>query len=710
MAMDSLKSILSKSRSKWRSLPVASRVAVVVALGMSVFSVAWLMIPSSPQLHPMFNSRQFTQSELNSMTQVFANNGLDKWEIKDGCMCVPLAERANYIAALSGTFEPNATTSSVESVLQDNSIWDSPSTRNLRLQNAREKDLARVIALMPDIDEARVNIDQHDDRRFGSKNKMTALVAVKPAPSHPLESERVLAIREIVAAGYAGLDHQNITVIDLETGQVSGTTGALHTKASRSARLKRHETQWQNKLEQLLAAIPGIRIQVSFQAHRANNTATSTATDEEPFAGYDIIARSSISVPTTFFDRLLAQQSSMAAATQLSASEKTAKLEQIETKVITNIKQLTSDLQPHLPGADSVNSKVNVAAVSVAHLNPATDNTEFANSSFHPMFALVLLGLTALALTFAGIHKRRDSQINSSAFTLDDPGMAGDVTSESDHQSESEDIESHAATRQTIADESASTDSTDSEPCDNASVKSTHRDGSKPVGDNHQELITRLGNLPAAAVAEILQREQVSTIAVILSELNEHDAGPIWACLPTDMRDLVIQAIRVGVDSDDQVFDTIASVIITQLESNEDDSSDLADRISNAGQATFAHRMPQEKMDSGINLLSTRHNREVTTQSKELAGDVPDTTTSLTSIDDLMACPEDVLRQSLEHCDTATIATALFGTTVQLQQRVLQVLGQQRSLAVEGELLNPSPVRLGDIDLCRQRILRHDAA
>ena len=98
-------------------------------------------------------------------------------------MCVPLTERAKYIAALSGTFQPDAATSSVETVLQDNSIWDSPSTRNLRLQNAREKDLARVIALMPDIDEARVNIDQHDDRRFGSENKMTALVAVKPAPT-----------------------------------------------------------------------------------------------------------------------------------------------------------------------------------------------------------------------------------------------------------------------------------------------------------------------------------------------------------------------------------------------------------------------------------------------------------------------------------------------------------------------------------------------
>ena len=92
------------------------------------------------------------------------------------------------------------------------------------------------------------------------------------------------------------------------------------------------------------------------------------------------------------------------------------------------------------------------------------------------------------------------------------------------------------------------------------------------------------------------------------------------------------------------------------------------------------------------------------------AEDLADLSADLTSFDDLVECPEDVLRRTLEHCDTATIATALFGTTVQLQQRVLQVLGQKRSSAVESALLNPSPVRLGDIDMCRQRVLRPDAA
>ena len=710
MAMDDLKSVLSNCRSKWRALPVASRVAVVIALAMSMFSVAWLIIPNSPQLHPIFNSRQFTQSELSSMTQVFANNGLDQWEVKDSCMCVPLTERAKYIAALSGTFQPDAATSSVETVLQDNSIWDSPSTRNLRLQNAREKDLARVIALMPDIDEARVNIDQHDDRRFGSENKMTALVAVKPAPTYQLESERVLAIREIVAAGYAGLDRQNITVIDLETGQVSGTTGALHTKASRSARLQHHETQWRNKLEQLLAAVPGIRIQVSFQAHRANHTAIPTSTDEEPFAGYEIIARSSISVPSTFFDRLLAQQHSAAVTTQMSTREKTTKLEHIESRVIANIKQLTSDLQPHLPGADSVDSKVNVAAISVALSNPVTEKSEWDHLGFQPIAVLVLLGITVLTLTFSGIRKRKQAYSDSVPFTSGESEVTSDCTTSVDYQLEPESAEGNESTGAIPADTTVNEDAIDGDPIDNTVENLTQQDALHAAEDHHLELVAQLGNLPAAAIAEILQNEQVSTIAVVLSELNEHDAGPIWACLPTDMRELVIESIRAGVNPDDLVFNTIASTIITQLGSNEVVSFDLADRISNAGQATFAHRMPRENMDSGIDLLRTVQNLKHSTLDNKDVEDLADLSADLTSFDDLVECPEDVLRRTLEHCDTATIATALFGTTVQLQQRVLQVLGEKRSLAVESALLNPSPVRLGDIDMCRQRVLRPDAA
>lgn len=691
-------------------MPVASRSAVVIALAMSVFCVAWLMLPSSPQLHPIFNSRQFTQSELSSMTQVFANNGLDQWEVKDGCMCVPQTERAKYIAALSGTFQPDSTTSSVESVLQDNSIWDSPSTRNLRLQNAREKDLARMISLMPDIDEARVNIDQHDERRFGSKNKMTALVAVKPAPTYQLESERVLAIREIVAAGYAGLDRQNITVIDLETGQVSGTTGALHTKASRNARLQHHESQWRNKLEQLLAAVPGLRIQVSFQAHRANHTATPISTDEEPFAGYDIIARSSISVPSTFFDRLLVQQLSAAGATQMSATEKSAKLKQIESRVVANIKQLTSDLQPHLPGADSVDSKVNVAAVSVAISNPASENTAWDSNGFQPIAALVLLGLTALTLTFAGMRKRKETHPDSVPFTSGESGMTSDCTNNVDGQLEPESAEGHESTGAIPADTTVKEDSIDGDPIVNTVENLTQRDANHPTDDHHLELVAELGNLPAAAIAEILQNEQVSTIAVVLSELNEHDAGPIWACLPTDMRELVIDSIRAGVNPDDLVFDTIASTIVTQLGNNEIGSADLADRISNAGQATFAHRMPQEKMDTGIDLLRTVQSCQHDPQVDDATQDSVNVTADLTSFDDLAECADDVLRRSLDRCDTATIATALFGTTVQLQQKVLQALGQKRSLAVESALLKQAPVRLGDIDMCRRRILHPDAA
>ena len=160
------------------------------------------------------------------------------------------------------------------------------------------------------------------------------------------------------------------------------------------------------------------------------------------------------------------------------------------------------------------------------------------------------------------------------------------------------------------------------------------------------------------------------------------------------MRELVIESIRAGVNPDDLVFNTIASTIITQLGSNEVVSFDLADRISNAGQATFAHRMPRENMDSGIDLLRTVHNLKHSTLDNKDAEDLADLSADLTSFDDLVECPEDVLRRTLEHCDTATIATALFGTTVQLQQRVLQVLGQKRSSAVESALLNPSPCLL----------------
>ena len=359
---------------------------------------------------------------------------------------------------------------------------------------------------------------------------------------------------------------------------------------------------------------------------------------------------------------------------------------------------------------NTTDSKVNFAAISVALSNPVTEKSEWDHLGFQPIAVLVLLGITVLTLTFSGIRKRKQAYSDSVPFTSGESEVTSDCTTSVDYQLEPESAEGNESTGAIPADTTVNEDAIDGDPIDNTVENLTQQDALHAAEDHHLELVAQLGNLPAAAIAEILQNEQVSTIAVVLSELNEHDAGPIWACLPTDMRELVIESIRAGVNPDDLVFNTIASTIITQLGSNEVVSFDLADRISNAGQATFAHRMPRENMDSGIDLLRTVQNLKHSTLDNKDAEDLADLSADLTSFDDLVECPEDVLRRTLEHCDTATIATALFGTTVQLQQRVLQVLGEKRSLAVESALLNPSPVRLGDIDMCRQRVLRPDAA
>ena len=230
------------------------------------------------EMERLFVGRELSASEISKITQSFSVAQLDQWETVGQQIEIPRVERAKYLAALEGKFDLDTRHTDVDQVLQQTSILDTPSLRDLRLRNAKEKDLAMMVMQMPDIEVARVNIDIKQERGLSGQTKMVALAAIKPANSEDLTMQKAESIRDIIAARYAGLQRNEVVVIDLNSGQTFGSSTSPLQPTDRQRAMRDYERWWKNRIENLLVDIPNKRIEVSLQIISPNNfTDDSTA-------------------------------------------------------------------------------------------------------------------------------------------------------------------------------------------------------------------------------------------------------------------------------------------------------------------------------------------------------------------------------------------------------------------------------------------------
>ena len=98
----------------------------------------------------------------------------------------------------------------------ESNFLESSAQRDLRIKNAKQRDLSLAICAMPGIERARVlyDVDNRPGGPFEGK-LVTATIIIKPAGAGQLEESRVLAVRHLVAGAIAGLKPENVTVSDL---------------------------------------------------------------------------------------------------------------------------------------------------------------------------------------------------------------------------------------------------------------------------------------------------------------------------------------------------------------------------------------------------------------------------------------------------------------------------------------------------------------
>jgi flagellar M-ring protein FliF len=258
--MDSLKRLLEKLKDRFQTLPATQRmlipalvVAVVLALGVLVF------VQGQSDYGVLFtNLSQEDAGEI--VTKLKGKKTPYRLENNGTAILVPKSEMYELRLLLASEGLPKGGGVGFE-IFDRQELGVTNFVQRLNYQRALQGELARTIAGMPEILEARVHVVTPKESLFIEDQKEpTASVAVKLRPGRTLSPGQVDAIVNLVASAVAGLHPTQITVVDLKGRILSKPQDRLSLQGLTAGQLglqRQVEESYEHKVQELFDKILG---------------------------------------------------------------------------------------------------------------------------------------------------------------------------------------------------------------------------------------------------------------------------------------------------------------------------------------------------------------------------------------------------------------------------------------------------------------------
>ena len=260
--MELLKQSTGQAREALTALTPLSRIIAVVMILLVLIGSAFIMRSSSTVSHELlFGGRLLVDHELDAIELAFSRAGLNAWQRAGRQIQIPKDKKAEYLAALKETSSlPFTLRNPMQEAMEASNLFDSSALRDAREMLAKEQDLGMKIAAFSDVQWASVDYDEGEKRGLSSTRQQSASVLVVPENDRPLGRSRINSIEQLVRGSFAGLQSENIVVIDANaTSEEAGWDEDPLLRKQKEA-----EARIEQKLIDLLAGFPA-KIAVSAQ-------------------------------------------------------------------------------------------------------------------------------------------------------------------------------------------------------------------------------------------------------------------------------------------------------------------------------------------------------------------------------------------------------------------------------------------------------------
>lgn len=236
-----------------RQLGAFAVVAAVIALGLWLFF--WTQKPDYVPVFAGLDGKATTEAgDLLTNAQI-------PFRIEDGgALAVPADRLGEAKMALAAAGLPNQKAQGFDAMDGQQTFGTSQFMENARYQNALEQELARTIANLRPVREARVHLALPKPSAFTrQKESASASVVLQLQPGASLEQGQVDAIVHLVSSSITGLPPQNVTVVDQSGRMLSNpdpdSEAAIGAKQFDAQR--RQEAVFVSRIQELLEPMTG---------------------------------------------------------------------------------------------------------------------------------------------------------------------------------------------------------------------------------------------------------------------------------------------------------------------------------------------------------------------------------------------------------------------------------------------------------------------
>ena len=272
--MDFVNRAFAQITDLFQSMTPGARITAGLLLAVLVVSLGFLFTHqgSGPDVD-LFSGSPIPPSQISQIQAALAKKGLNAYEVEGNRIRIPRGQRDVYLAAVAEAraLPPNFE-SAFDAALEGAGVFTSREDRETRMKLAKQKTLGLIISQMTGIESASVIYDTEERRSpFNRERNITATAAVKPTGSEQLSESQVTAVRSLVAGAIAGLRPNEVTVSDLNSGAAwygNQESGGTAFEDPYIARKRMYEQEWQAKILNALAYVPGIRVTPNVELDR----------------------------------------------------------------------------------------------------------------------------------------------------------------------------------------------------------------------------------------------------------------------------------------------------------------------------------------------------------------------------------------------------------------------------------------------------------
>jgi flagellar M-ring protein FliF len=262
--MDFLNQAFAQATNLFRSMSVGARIVAALLLAVIVVSLTYLFNHrlAAPDSYLM-GGEPIASDEINAITGALGEAGLKNFTVDGNRIRVPRGEEATYMAALlDGGVLPGSYGSYLEKALSDGGWLVSKAKQKELNKVAKQMELQRVIREMKGVRKALVLHDVQEEKGLLRNQNFSASVSVGTLAGQPLDEKKVMTIRHLVAAAFAGMPPESVTVTDLDTGFTYPSTKAGQPSVGMQHAYTQtkvaHEQLWTDKIRNALNYIPGV--------------------------------------------------------------------------------------------------------------------------------------------------------------------------------------------------------------------------------------------------------------------------------------------------------------------------------------------------------------------------------------------------------------------------------------------------------------------